>query len=92
MESALQYPIFPPIKEIPRIPNINQIKKTTIITFTIAENEFARALTTSLIPLLWLKNLKGLKVLNSLKILMKPRLLFGETQSIIEATTMKKSS
>ena len=55
-------------KEIPRIPNINHIKNTTITTLIIAVTDSISAFTTSLIPLLWLKNLRGLNVLKSLKI------------------------
>jgi hypothetical protein len=50
------------------------------------------AMTMVFIPELCEMNLRGLRVLSNLKILMIGRLMFSKDASMIEVTTMKKSS
>ena len=79
--------------ETARIPNISQIKITTIKTLIIPEIDSNNAVTINFIPKLWLINLRGLKVLSSLKIFTidksKSDLI---KRSINDINTIKKSS
>jgi len=85
---------------MPKIENISlmlrKIEYQTAIktkeTFIIPLADYNNAVTTSRMFRLWEINLKGLKVLSSLKIRTKPKFAEAKPWSIKAVTTIKKSN
>ncbi len=75
-----------------KIANINHTTTTTIVTLIIAPIDYIKAQIITFIAALWLMNLKGLMVLNNQRILITGKSIFVKLISIIEVTTIKKSS
>lgn len=83
---------MPPKKLTAKMANIIQTTTTTIRTLKIPETEPSRATTIVFMPELCEINLRGLRVLKSLRILMIGRFTLSNEASIREVVTIKKSS
>ena len=75
-----------------KIANINHTTTTTIVTLIIAPIDYINAQIITFIAALWLINLKGLMVRNNQRILITGKSILVKLISMIEVTTIKKSS
>ena len=82
---------MPANNDTPKIANISQATIITIMTLKMLPMDSNKAVTRVFIAMLCEMNLKGLRVLSNLKILIIGALKFNIITSKSEVTTMKKS-